>query len=89
VFFVGYVANSLGLARFDALQLQRTVEVWFQQHVRQHWSTDYIRGKGVQTRYGVNDMAIVRWARDYPRVESELTFAARRDKYKNVHAPKS
>lgn len=39
--------TALSLALLDPLQLQRTVEVWFQQDMHQHWSTDYISGKAV------------------------------------------
>ena len=70
--------TALSLALLDPLQLQRTVEVWFQQDMHQHWSTDYISGKGVGAWYGVNDMAIVRCARDYLRVTGDFAWLDKR-----------
>jgi hypothetical protein len=65
---------GLSLALLDPVQLRRIVEVWLTQDMHQHLATDYISGAAVGPWYAVNDMAIVRCARDYLRVTGDFAW---------------
>jgi hypothetical protein len=66
--------TSMSLALLDPAPLRSIVEVWFQRDMHQHLATDYITGEAVGPWYAVNDMAIVRCARDYLRVTGDLAW---------------
>jgi hypothetical protein len=66
--------TSLSLALLDPVPLRSLLEVWFQQDMHKHLATDYITGEAVGPWYAVNDMAIVRCARDYLRVTGDFTW---------------
>lgn len=66
--------TSLSLALLDPEPLRNLVEVWFQQDMHQHLATDYISGQAIGPWYGVNDMAIVRCARNYLRVTGDFAW---------------
>lgn len=66
--------SSLSLALLDPLSLRKLVEVWFVQPMHEHLATDYISGKGVGPWYAVNDMAMVRCAREYLRVTGDVSW---------------
>jgi hypothetical protein len=66
--------TSLSLALLDPQPLRNLVEVWFQQDMHQHLATDYISGQAIGPWYGVNDMAIVRCARNYLRVTGDFAW---------------
>jgi hypothetical protein len=66
--------TSFSLALLDPQPLRNLVEVWFQQDMHKHLATDYITGQAVGPWYGVNDMAIVRCARDYLRVTGDMKW---------------
>lgn len=63
--------TGLSLALLDPLRLRQLVEVWLVQDMHQHLATDYVSGTGVGPWYAVNDMAILRCARDYLRVTGD------------------
>jgi hypothetical protein len=65
---------GLSLALLDPIQLRNIVEVWFTQNMHQHLATDYVSGTGVGPWYAVNDMAIVRCARDYLRITGDFAW---------------
>ena len=69
--------SSLSLALLDPLPLRGLIEVWFQQDMHKHLATDYITGEAVGPWYAVNDMAIVRCARDYLRVTGDFAWLDR------------
>jgi hypothetical protein len=64
--------SSLSLALLDPEPLRNLVEVWFQQDMHAHLATDYVSGQAIGPWYAVNDMAIVRCARDYLRVTGDF-----------------
>jgi hypothetical protein len=66
--------SSLSLALLDPLPLRQLVEVWLQQDMHQHLATDYLSGEAVGPWYGVNDMAILRCARQYLRVTGDFAW---------------
>lgn len=66
--------TGLSLALLDPQQLRNLVEVWFTQEMHQHLATDYVSGTGVGPWYAVNDMAIVRCARDYLRISGDFNW---------------
>jgi hypothetical protein len=66
--------SSLSLALLDPVPLRSLIEVWFQQDMHKHLATDYITGEAVGPWYAVNDMAIVRCARDYLRVTGDFAW---------------
>jgi hypothetical protein len=66
--------TSLSLALLDPVPLRALIEVWFQQDMHKHLATDYITGEAVGPWYAVNDMAIVRCARDYLRVTGDFAW---------------
>ncbi len=66
--------TSLSLALLEPQPLRQLVEIWFQQDMHKHLATDYISGVAVGPWYGVNDMAIVRCARDYLRVTGDFAW---------------
>lgn len=66
--------TSLSLALLDPQPLRTLVEIWFQRDMHQHLATDYITGEAVGPWYAVNDMAIVRCARDYLRVTGDFEW---------------
>jgi hypothetical protein len=76
--------TGLSLALLDPLQLRSMVEVWLQQDMHQHLATDYVSGKGVGPWYAVNDMAIVRCAREYLCVTGDFAWLQTRLAGKDV-----
>jgi len=66
--------SSLSLALLDPVPLRGLIEVWFQQDMHKHLATDYVTGEAVGPWYAVNDMAIVRCARDYLRVTGDFAW---------------
>lgn len=66
--------SSLSLALLDPEPMRKLVEVWFVQPMHKHLATDYISGQGVGPWYAVNDMAMVRCARDYLRVTGDTAW---------------
>jgi hypothetical protein len=66
--------TGLSLALLDPMALRNIVEVWFGQDMHQHLATDYVSGTAVGPWYAVNDMAIVRCARDYLRVTGDFDW---------------
>jgi hypothetical protein len=64
----------LSLALLDPQPMRQLVEIWFQREMHKHLATDYISGEAVGPWYGVNDMAIVRCARDYLRVSGDFAW---------------
>lgn len=64
--------TSLSLALLDPIPLRNLVEVWFQQPMHEHLATDYVSGSGVGPWYAVNDMAIIRCARNYLQVTGDF-----------------
>ena len=70
--------SSLSLALLDPEAVRRLVETWFIQGMDQHFATDYVTGEGVGGWYGVNDMAIVRCARDYLRITGDMAWLDKR-----------
>jgi len=66
--------TSLSLALLDPLPLRNLVEVWMQRDMHQHLATDYVTGEAVGPWYAVNDMAIVRCARNYLRVTGDFAW---------------
>ncbi|MGA2635075.1 MAG: hypothetical protein ABSF16_12645 [Terracidiphilus sp.] len=66
--------TSLSLALLEPQPLRQLVEIWFQRDMHKHLATDYISGEAVGPWYGVNDMAIVRCARDYLRVTGDFAW---------------
>lgn len=70
--------SSLALALLDPQPLRQLVEVWFAQDMHEHLATDYITGEAVGPWYGVNDMAIVRCARNYLRVTGDFEWLDKR-----------
>ncbi len=57
--------SSLALALLDPIPLRNLVEVWANNGMHDHHSTDYVTGKPVGPWYAVNDTAIVRCAWRY------------------------
>jgi len=76
--------TSVGLALLDPEALRRLVENWFVQDMHQHLATDYLTGAGVGNWYAVNDMAIVRCARNYLRVTGDFAWLDKRISSKTV-----
>jgi hypothetical protein len=70
--------TSLSLALLDPDPLRRLVETWFVQDMHQHLATDYVTGEGVGPWYGVNDMAIVRCAKNYLSVTGDFAWLDKR-----------
>jgi hypothetical protein len=70
--------TSLSLALLDPEPLRNLIEVWFQEDMHAHLATDYVTGKAVGPWYGVNDMAIVRCARDYLRITGNFGWLDKR-----------
>ncbi len=70
--------SALGLALLDPEALRRLTETWFVQDMHQHLATDYVSGEGVGPWYAVNDMAILRCARDYLRVTGDFAWLDKR-----------
>ena len=70
--------TSLSLALLDPEALRRLVETWFVQDMHQHLATDYVSGEAVGPWYAVNDMAIVRCARNYLRVTGDYSWLDKR-----------
>ena len=66
--------SSLSLSLLDPDSLRALVEIWFQRDMHQHLATDYISGDAIGPWYGVNDMAIVRCARNYLRVTGDFAW---------------
>jgi hypothetical protein len=66
--------TSLSLALLDPEPLRNIVEIWFQSDMHQHLATDYVTGEAVGPWYAVNDMAIVRCARDYLRISGDFAW---------------
>jgi len=66
--------TSLSLSLLDPLPLRSLVEVWLQRDMHKHLATDYITGEAVGPWYAVNDMAIVRCARDYLRITGDFAW---------------
>jgi hypothetical protein len=70
--------TSFSLALLDPEALRRLVETWFVQDMHQHLATDYISGEAVGPWYAVNDMAIVRCARNYLQVTGDFAWLDKR-----------
>ncbi len=70
--------SSFSLSLLDPQPLRKLVEVWFQHDMHQHLATDYVSGEAVGPWYAVNDMAIIRCARDYLRVTGDLAWIDKR-----------
>jgi hypothetical protein len=67
--------TSLSLSLLDPAAVRRLVEAWFEGDImHQHLCTDHVTGDGVGYWYAVNDMALVRCARDYLRVTGDLEW---------------
>lgn len=66
--------TSLSLALLDPEALRRLVETWFVQDMHQHLATDYVSGEAVGPWYAVNDMAIVKCARNYLQVTADFDW---------------
>jgi hypothetical protein len=66
--------TSLGLSLLDPKPLRSLVEIWLQRDMHKHLATDYISGEAVGPWYAVNDMAIVRCARDYLRITGDFAW---------------
>lgn len=66
--------SGLSLALLDPAALRNHVEVWLTQDMHQHLATDYVSGTAVGPWYAVNDMAIVRCARDYLRTTGDFEW---------------
>jgi hypothetical protein len=66
--------TSFSLALLEPQPLRTLVEAWFSRDMHQHLATDYITGEAVGPWYAVNDMAIVRCARDYLRVSGDFAW---------------
>jgi len=69
--------SSLSLSLLDPQPLRSLVEIWLQRDMHKHLATDYISGEAVGPWYAVNDMAIVRCARDYLRVTGDFAWLDR------------
>jgi hypothetical protein len=69
---------SLSLSLLDPQPLRSLVETWFQRDMHKHLATDYVTGEAVGPWYAVNDMAIIRCARDYLRVTGDLAWINKR-----------
>jgi hypothetical protein len=70
--------TSLSLALLEPQPLRTLVEAWFSHDMHQHLATDYISGDAVGPWYAVNDMAIIRCARDYLRVTGDFAWLDKR-----------
>lgn len=70
--------TSLSLALLDPEALRRLVETWFVQDMHQHLATDYVSGEAVGPWYAVNDMAIVRCAKNYLTVSGDFSWLDKR-----------
>jgi hypothetical protein len=66
--------SSLSLSLLDPQPLRSLVEVWLQRDMHKHLATDYISGEAVGPWYAVNDMAIVRCARNYLCVTGDFAW---------------
>jgi hypothetical protein len=66
--------SSVGLSLLDPEPLRSLVETWLQRDMHKHLATDYISGEAVGPWYAVNDMAIVRCARDYLRFSGNFAW---------------
>lgn len=66
--------SSLSLALLDPEPLRNLVEIWFQRDMHKHLATDYVSGEAIGPWYAVNDMAIVRCARDYLAVTGDFQW---------------
>jgi hypothetical protein len=66
--------SSLSLALLDPQPLRSLVEIWMQRDMHKHLATDYISGEAVGPWYAVNDMAIVRCARNYLRITGDFAW---------------
>ena len=66
--------SSLSLALLDPAPLRNLVEIWFQRDMHKHLATDYVSGEAIGPWYAVNDMAIVRCARDYLAVTGDFQW---------------
>ncbi len=66
--------TALSLALLDPEALRRLMERWLAIDLHQCLATDYVSGQGVGPWYGVNDMAVVRCAREYLRVTGNFAW---------------
>lgn len=66
--------SSLSLSLLDPQPLRSLVEIWMQRDMHKHLATDYISGEAVGPWYAVNDMAIVRCARNYLRITGDFAW---------------
>ncbi len=66
--------TSLSLALLDPDALRRLMETWFTIDLHHCLATDCVSGQGVGPWYGVNDMAVVRCAREYLRVTGDFRW---------------
>ena len=64
--------TALSLALLDPDALRRLMERWFAIDLHNCLATDCVSGQGVGPWYGVNDMAVVRCAREYLRVTGDF-----------------
>ncbi len=78
--------TSLSLALLDPAPLRNLVEVWFTQPMHEHLATDYVSGTGVGPWYAVNDMAIVRCAKQYLCITGDFAWLDRKIAGKDVLA---
>ena len=66
--------TSLSLALLDPDALRRMIETWFSIDLHHCLATDCVSGQGVGPWYGVNDMAVVRCAREYLKVTGDFRW---------------
>jgi len=66
--------SSLSISLLEPQPLRSLIEVWLQRDMHKHLATDYITGDAVGPWYAVNDMAIVRCARDYLRTTGDFAW---------------
>lgn len=66
--------TALSLSLLDPEALRRLMERWFAIDLHRCLATDYVSGQGVGPWYGVNDMAVVRCAREYLRVTGNFAW---------------
>lgn len=78
--------TGLSLALLDPQPLRSLVEVWLTQDMHQHLATDYVSGTGVGPWYAVNDMAIVRCAKEYLCITGDLAWLEKKIAGKDVLA---
>lgn len=78
--------TSLSLALLDPQPLRNLVEVWLTQEMHQHLATDYVSGTGVGPWYAVNDMAIVRCAKEYLCITGDFAWLEKKIAGKDVLA---